>query len=518
MQKFRNRPICGLAITGLVSAPLLAASFTAFILVNCSIQERQIMDTARSRKSGGGNDNAERNGSSNQSGNTNSSGDSEFEGDPDVNELDENGRQVSDDGIIASIKGPVFLNSASPILTSSLPAQPGESQDFTLLDFEDAELRDDGWLAKQPAGITQTVVSGKGDSGVDKLSLAPRQGRNGGTALAVEYTTKIVKTPTGPKTEGSGLPGFWVTRKRPGLLAYGKDGYLLPEGRRANQIEFWVKFPKGFRKANASAKPMYYPNHVNFIFGTYHFDPAMIGKGSPVKESDNWHFYHQIFLRHDKAEDDWIRVLLNDTPQHQRGHSNRVPAVNPTANAGNYFEIMTRFYIDCHRYFADPEIQAEQVKMLVDDIKFRYVPPQQNVSIAFHEIENAALKTIKANVEHLIHFTVRNHGDKVFSGRLGKSTMGSVGVRITNLDGQDVRDIEIPAGSFATYIMRVATKAVTNSMRAGVSLVSRDQFLSDADSNTRSLSSNFVEKRWNNESGPHDAEVKGIFLRLKSTN
>ncbi|MEY4630094.1 MAG: hypothetical protein RIQ81_214 [Pseudomonadota bacterium] len=384
---------------------------------------------------------------------------------------------------------------------------PVDLEEFTLLDFESSELQDGAWVKRQPRGTAHTFVGPKGDSGKDLLSLAPGEGRRGSTALLVESPDKA-----------AGLPGFWVMR---GLGAgYGnatdRRGYFLPEGKRANQVEFWVRFQRGFRAKASSSPTITYPNHLNFIFGTYHFDPRKIGGGTPVKESDNWHFYHQIFVRHDRADVDWIRVVLNEVPQHQRGIS-AVPAVNPTMPAGNYYEIMTRFYIDSHRYFADPEIEYP-VKMWVDDIKFRYVPPQHKIAAAFDGYQNGASVNVSASGEKSFAFTLMNYGDSDVEVRVAPTMGAQVKNSIVDQSGAVMRNVTIPAGGTVPGRMLLNFEPGTSMQRSfGISAVPLEQILSDSTSNHRSLTDGNVEKRWNNGPGPNDAEAKGAFLRIAVT-
>lgn len=230
-----------------------------------------------------------------------------------------------------------------------------------LLDLSQG-LPDAKWL-----GATKQVanyVASKGDSGLDQLSIAPGAGRAGNDCLLV----------TSPDAK-AGLPGFWVLRGRgngKGSVANlsTNDGYLAG-GQRANRLSFWVRFDEGFCGSSAATR------RHNFLVGTYHYDPE---KKGIRKESDGWHFYHQLRLRHDTARGRWIQVVLNEIPQHIRGKSQYPPPPNPTRRAGNYWELLTRCYFDCGPYFGDPEIPYP-VRMWVDDLKFDYVPPQEAVSV-----------------------------------------------------------------------------------------------------------------------------------------
>jgi hypothetical protein len=235
----------------------------------------------------------------------------------------------------------------------------------SLISFSQLQTKD--WLGKQPKGTAECVVMPKGDSGADELSIARGQGRNGGDCLAVTSATSQ-----------QGLPGMWIAKyvsngRGATMNASNDRGYLLPRGVKANRLSFWLRFPAGFRE-QSSAKAA-----VNFIVGTYHYDPGRLGNG-PVVESNNWHFYHQLILRHDQAKGEWIHVVVNELPQHQRGVSKGFPVANPTQPAGNYWELATRIYFDCHPYMSEAEME-HPITMLVDDVAFEYVEPSHQVQI-----------------------------------------------------------------------------------------------------------------------------------------
>jgi hypothetical protein len=228
-----------------------------------------------------------------------------------------------------------------------------------MFDFTFSELRDRSWLMDQPKGTVGTYLAPKGDSGGDSLSLAIGEGVDGDDCLVV----------TSPNPQ-AGLPGFWVLRGVTNGKAIANckkaDGYILDGEPVMNRMSFHVRFDDGFRAKSSASRPH------NFVIGTYHFDPAKIGR-QDVKESDNWHFYHQLRLRHDLAKDGWIRVVVNDVPQHQRSRTKGNPVPCPTSPA-SYYNSLTRFYLDCTPYMSDAEI-PHPVRMFVDRLEFSYVPP-----------------------------------------------------------------------------------------------------------------------------------------------
>jgi hypothetical protein len=234
-----------------------------------------------------------------------------------------------------------------------------------LLPLIDAgEVRDKAWLGRQPARTVGVYVAPKGDSGNDILSVAPGAGMTGGDCLLVES-----------RTPQAGLPGLWVMIGRSngkGSVANcaGNDGYLS-RGEAVNRLSFRVRFERGFREQSAAK------SDNNFVVGTYHHDPKKTGVR---KETNNWHFYHQLVIRHDLAKDDWVHVVVNEIPQHQRGRSKYPPAPNPTRDAGNYWSLLTRVYLDCEPYFGLPE-REYPLRMWLDDVQLQQVPVDSSVTI-----------------------------------------------------------------------------------------------------------------------------------------
>lgn len=266
------------------------------------------------------------------------------------------------------------------------------------------EVHDKAWLGRQPAGTVAPYVAPKGDSGTDALTLAKGAGHSGGDCLLV----------TSPSPE-AGLPGFWLMVGKSngrGAVANcgGNDGYLS-RGMPANRLSFRLRFEPGYCRKLSTTR------EKNLIVGTYHCDPARPGIR---KESDNWHFYHQLLLRHDQANGDWMHVVLNDIPQHQRGRSKYLPSPNPTRRAGEYWQLATRIYVDMSPYFGDPEIPYP-VRMWVDDVQMteQTVSAQVTLQISPPKIQVVAGKTTTMLVRLL------NRSAKPISGVVGHRSMYS---------------------------------------------------------------------------------------------
>jgi len=240
------------------------------------------------------------------------------------------------------------------------------SEEYILMDFEDSVLHDEDWIKAQPIWTVASYVHPKWDSWVNDLLLDIWAWRWGWNALLVESTDSSMW-----------LPSFWLLRAKNAGVNYiqnikDKSGYFLPENKKANRFEFWVKFEDWYR-------PTLSWLNQNFQVGTYQFDPNKIDGSNDVKESDGWHFYHHMMIRHDVAKDGWIHVVLNQSPQHMRAIS-ALPANNPTQPYGNYWELLTRFYIDAYPYFADPE-KWYPLKMWIDDIKLSYVEEWNDIDV-----------------------------------------------------------------------------------------------------------------------------------------
>ena len=295
---------------------------------------------------------------------------------------------------IVMLSRPLRADGASPI--DDVVSQ------FDIIDFEGEELRDKDWMLKQEDGFTGVFLEPKRDSGGDVLSLAVGEGRNGGNALLVQSSDQQM-----------GLPGFWLKKgvKKRGFVGQsnGDDGYFLPRGIRANRLEFWVRFDDGFREKYAARADI----HRTIDVGTYHYNPAK--KSNRVVESNNWHFYYNFVIRHDRANGNWIHVVLNQVPQDQRSSAALVP-LNPTSPNGNFWELLTRLYIDCTPYFQDPEIPYP-VRMFVDDIRLSYVEPS-DVTVVIENCVPGQMVNLPADKPVWLQATIQNASHSKVAGEI----------------------------------------------------------------------------------------------------
>jgi hypothetical protein len=417
-----------------------------------------------------------------------------------------------------------------PITAVEVSAQPYEpTSEYMLMDFEDTVLHDSAWVENiQPANTVMPAVGPKADSGKDTLELAVGEGRGGGNALRV-VANKLPPTDKNPK--GDNLPGFFVTmNKRGGGNISGYQGYMLPRGVRANRLEMWIKLPEGFRKTTSSNQPPVYPNHENAHIGTYNYNPTSDGWNSRLVESSNWHFYHHLFVRHDKAANGWVRVVINELSDHQRSLSGGTPPHNPTSPAGNYFETMTRIYFDPTKYFTDPEV-SYPVKMLVDDIKFTYVPEPKDITVDFpgyvrgHRVE--AQRAVGPDPSQVVktdfQVMVRNNSINPVTGKISLAAHYSFRPELIDSATGKVADktVTLAPKESKAYTVRVSPPDSTSEGKqrsVGVLFIPTTQILSDAQSTNRSLTNPLIERRASPMSGPHDGFVYSDFITVRAVS
>jgi hypothetical protein len=222
-------------------------------------------------------------------------------------------------------------------------------------------LHDSAWLATQAAGFTANVVKHKNDgrNQAPTLSISAGAGPSGEDCLAV--TTE---------TGSNGLPGLWILPSRnagSGVpITWDTAHPVASYETNIHKVRMLCKWPTGFRISRASDLPPNWPNEDNLVFGTYVANETDIQSGG--FESNNWHFYHRAWIRHDLNDGNWVTVECGSKPDHQRNVNALVPAniaktdIDGTALAtaqsitDGYWGFVTRFYIDHLVYTASPEI------------------------------------------------------------------------------------------------------------------------------------------------------------------
>lgn len=329
---------------------------------------------------------------------------------------------------------------------------------YTILDFNDGIVPTKDWALAQPVGSRVMMVSPKDDSGVDAFELAPGQGRNGSNAMRV----RSLPMPDGRHN----LPGFWMYPqiRNPGGMANPKDtrGYIVPREFRANRIGAWLKFPPGFLQTYTQSV-VSGQRYFNFNVGTYQFDPGRIDGRVDVKESDNWHGYHQVTLRHDQANGDWIHMVLNEMPSHQRGFGQfRVPP-QYTTTAGGYWNLLTRIYLD-PPYYANPEVNYP-VDMLVDSIYAGCDDDNIGVSVQIENFVSGQDFACVSGQQYDLLVTLTNETDAVMSGlvyyRSHYSMNPSLRDAVTGADAQNTV-VNIAPNSNKNLIFRISPGSTNN--------------------------------------------------------
>ena len=389
---------------------------------------------------------------------------------------------------------------------------PPIKEEFMIMDFEDGLVHDAGWLATQPEGAEYTVpiLLPKNDSGRDTFSIARGQGVGGSNALLV--------TADSPE---QGLLGFWIypqfNRNGNRINPRDEKGYLLPRGRKANFLEFDVRFKPGHRKVSAAAQPPAYPNTKNVEFGTYHFDPDLIDGKTWVAESNGWHFYYQIFLRHDAADGDWIHVVLNETPQHIRTFNGLLP-VNPTQPKGNLWEIATQLYFDEMEYFADPQIPYP-IQMWVDNIKLTYRPSDSPVVVNIQSYSIGQDITVVRGEERYLNVELRNNGSERQCGsvswKIGDNRTRRIFIAENGERFPEQLCLE-PFNSVSGKLVVRPSSSLDKGFKTlvGVSFNPDNERISGADFANRSLSDPRVEQRRFPERGAMDGFPVGDHVRV----
>lgn len=383
-----------------------------------------------------------------------------------------------------------------------------ETEKINLMDFNDDVLHDAAWASKQPAGTNVLYVGPKGDSGADELSLAVGEGRDGSNALRVRCNNK-----------GQGVPGFWLFNGRSTgkqVANFTNDsGYMAPRGTKPTKLHLWLKFPKGFMEDRSSKTIKGYPYHQNFVAGTYQFAPGQIDGRKPVKESSNWHGYHQTIIRYDLADGDWVHVVLNDSATHQRGFQS-AQGPNYCGSQGGYWDLLTRIYFDVLPYFADPEIDYP-FEMLVDSIYFTCEEPEKLVEIEVTGYKNGQSVELLPLVKTEFNVTVKNLTDKIVDGKLALRAMWSLRPQIEGLSSRskNVQNLKLNPHETRNLKISFTPKGKTNFL-AGLAFIPSDQvplnemayFPSMTDPNV-GVSSSFVGY------GPHDTDSYGTTLRIE---
>lgn len=380
------------------------------------------------------------------------------------------------------------------------PNNDATVNNFVIASFNDSVLHDKAWFQNQPDGFVGFWVKPKTDSGNNTLKLAVGKGLNGTNALEVESSTIAM-----------GLPGFWLFKsvnKNGSVRRIGTDdAYFLPATHPANRLEFWVKFDTGYKLNAAASQPPFWPNHMNFVVGTYNVDPLLNSVASPQIESNNWHFYHHIYLRHDKVNNGWIHVVLNQQPQHQRSVKDGSPA-NPSIQTGyKYYQLLTRIYFDAFPYRSPSEIPLPY-SMLIDDIKLSYVPEDPDVTIALQGAIQGSSITISKTSITTFNVTAVNNKPYQVCGKFDLTAPRYFTPSITGISPQQSQCIPANGSLNFNISFKPFTKKPSGLLaHVGITFVNDNLINSTSTEKNMSASDENIEKRVFTKSGPHDAEV-----------
>jgi hypothetical protein len=380
------------------------------------------------------------------------------------------------------------------------------------MDFEDSVVHDGEWLKAQPKGTVGVMLQEKSGNGPDKWELAVGKGRNGGNAVRVFSPDATWREPDVfiSKMQSTGSGGL-VNLKD-------ETGFLNTAGKRANRLSFWIKFEnEDWIKQVAALQPARYPNHQNLHVGTYQFDRDLIGSGMPVKESDNWHFYHQIWIRPDKAGDNWINVVVNELPNHQRNVKGN-PSLNPTAHSGPYWELLTRFYIEPIFLRKGGDSVQYPYGFYLDDIELLQVEESKSVEISFMTGPKGTKLAAFRGSEQTQEFQVRNRSSSKICGGMRATGNPSLNPEILQIDKvSKVGSLCLePFANKQLHLRILAAETLKfgKVYDSGVIFIPDNLPGATDTAGSVSLSDPNVEQRWVPEVGGTDVPLYGSYLRF----
>jgi hypothetical protein len=173
-----------------------------------------------------------------------------------------------------------------------------------------------------------------------------------------------------------------------------------------NRMRFWIKVP--FNAAGLRIDGI-----ENYHVGTYVKRANHADQNSD--EAGGNHYYHHLILPNGaESGGQWIRVILNMHPDHQRDKPGDLEVGNqphPTGEAGiNYFDALTRWYIQQK----DPPISPAPAQFLLDEIEFYHETYAENdsqiysLAAVYNPVNNRTIVTWQRNKnENTIRHEVR---------------------------------------------------------------------------------------------------------------
>ncbi len=201
--------------------------------------------------------------------------------------------------------------------------------EFTILDdFEEASIQVVNESQTDPKKrFLWNQYEGDFTEGPDPgtASIDNQNGLTGENSLKVNVTGGNIYLQFYPKN------GTWLNTKN-FVEGWSNDRY--------NKLRFWVKLPSGIRKPGGGRK--------NVTVGTY--VRATWGDKNNAEDGGG-HFYHNYEM---ESTGEWQQIIVDMHPDHRRGASGSAEHYYipyRTGEAGyNYFDTMTRFYIEIDIY------------------------------------------------------------------------------------------------------------------------------------------------------------------------
>jgi hypothetical protein len=149
---------------------------------------------------------------------------------------------------------------------------------------------------------------------------------------------------------------------------YAKGAWTLDH---YNRLTFWIKVPpNGNSLAIARGK--------NLDVGTF---LRRSDAGRDRQETDSMHYYHYFNVPN---SDTWTKVVINMHPHYKRapgvsGNDEQGNLAHPTGEVDyNYFDLMTRFYIEADNFPGNITFPTFPVSYKVDDLQFVHESRPEN--------------------------------------------------------------------------------------------------------------------------------------------
>lgn len=373
--------------------------------------------------------------------------------------------------------------------------------------IEDGQVLTRDVLGTYPPGTVKLCVHDKADSGpiAPEYSVAVGEGVNGNDCLRVHTL--------------GGIFDLWFIRMKCLRKDYAEalnsslDMFLAPaDGRPYNRFEVKLRYPPGYFKTYAAKQPPAYPNSTNFHVGTYH-----ARDDSRHHEQANYHFYFQIWIRHDLADGDWITLRVNEVPQHQRSMQASLPA-NPSVYTGGFWDSETRLYLTGVPYNRDQEVENPEV--LVDGLRVFWEDPKHDVTVEFVGVETPeSERLICDGTAHSYRCRIINHSDATIPGRVYQQSHWILQGKLRDVLGNEVSRIVLAPREVRDLVLELKPAAIRQGGSVppvGVSFIADDQFTGENDKTVSmpNHSDPRIEKRWQEWLGPHDAEVHSAVVQF----